>query len=145
MVEVTNVDEPGTVMLSAVQPRSSVPITATLEDLDGATSNPKWQWAKAGSRNGSYGNITGATGDMYTPKDADIDSWLRATVTYTDLQDSGKTAMMKSMYSVQRVPGVNRAPEFAADQDPHHGRGTRWTRVERWGRTAPWAPSSATR
>ena len=117
-VEVTNVDEAGTVTLSAVQPQSTVSFNATLEDLDGATSNPKWQWAKAGSRNGSYGNITGATSSMYIPKDADIGSWLRATVTYTDPEDSGKTAMMKSMYSVQRIRGDNNAPEFAADQDP---------------------------
>ena len=118
MVEVTNVEEAGTVTLSAVQPQSAVSFNATLTDLDGDTSNPKWQWAKAGSKNGSYGNITGATSDMYTPKDADIGSWLRATVTYTDPQDSGKTAMMKSMYSVQRIRGDNSAPEFAEDQDP---------------------------
>ena len=117
-VEVTNVDEVGTVTLSAVQPQSTISFMATLEDLDGTTSNPKWQWAKAGSRNGSYSDIAGATSDMYIPKDPDIGSWLRATVTYTDPEDSGKTAMMKSMYSVQGIRGDNNAPEFAADQDP---------------------------
>ena len=33
-VEVTNVDEDGTVKLSALQPAPSVPFTATLTDID---------------------------------------------------------------------------------------------------------------
>ena len=34
-VEVTNVDEAGTVKLSALQPAPGVPFTATLTDIDG--------------------------------------------------------------------------------------------------------------
>ena len=45
-------------------------------------------------------------------------AYLRATVTYTDPEDSGKTAAATSEFSVQRVRGSNSAPEFAADQDP---------------------------
>ena len=147
-VEVTNVDEPGTVTLSAVQPQSALSFNATLTDLDGATSNPKWQWAKAGSRNGSYGNITGATSSMYTPKDADIGSWLRATVTYTDLAGFRQDRHDEVDVLRAAVSGrsANNAPEFAADQDPviETGAPAR-TRVERCRRTAPRAPSSATR
>ena len=46
-VEVTNVDEPGMVSLSALQPQSSVELTATHTDPDGGISDLKWQWAKS--------------------------------------------------------------------------------------------------
>ena len=39
-------------------------------------------------------------------------------MSYTDPEDSGKSAMMKSDYAVQATRGSNAAPEFAADQDP---------------------------
>ena len=118
MVEVTNVDEPGMVTLSAVQPQSATAFTAMLSDPDDGVSDTKWQWAKSGSKNGSYADIKDATSETYTPVDEDIRSYLRATVTYEDTEGAGKTARMKSMYSVQRLRGSNSGPEFAEDQDP---------------------------
>ena len=118
MVKVTNVDEPGMVILSAVRPQSNTAFTAMLSDPDGGVSDTKWQWAKSGSENGSYADIEDATSETYTPVDRDIRSYLRARVAYEDTEGAGKTAMMKSMYSVQGVRGSNSAPEFAADQDP---------------------------
>ena len=52
--------------------------------LDGAVSDPRWQWASASSKNGTYRDIDKAVSEMYTPKDADSGSYLRATVTYED-------------------------------------------------------------
>ena len=120
MVEVTNVDEPGMVTLSAVQPQSATEFTAILSDPDGGVSDTdtKWQWTKSGSENGSYADIEDATSETYTPVDGDIGAYLRATATYEDTEDAGKTATMKSMYSVQGVRGNNSGPEFADDQDP---------------------------
>ena len=122
MVEVTNVDEDGTVTLSARRSLVGVAFTASLADLDGAATNLKWQWAKSRSKNGSYTDIDNAEAMAYMPTDAsgesDVAYYLRATVSYTDPEDSGKTAMMKSEYSVQATRGSNAAPEFAADQDP---------------------------
>ena len=118
-VNVTNVDEDGTVELSALRPQSAIAFTATLDDPDGATSNAKWQWSKSSSKNGAYSAIDKATSATYTPKDGDIGSYLRATVTYTDPEDEGKTAKMESDFTVQAVRGSNTAPEFAADQDPN--------------------------
>ena len=117
-VEVTNVNEPGTVTLSAVRPQSAVAFTATLEDPDGGVTGTTWQWAKASSRNGSYTSIDKAISSAYTPKDGDVGSYLRAMVSYTDGEGSGKTARMTSANSVQAVRGANEAPEFADDQDP---------------------------
>ena len=115
-------DEAGTVTLSARRPLVDVAFTAELTDLDGDVTNPTWQWAKSSSKNGSYTDIDGAEMDTYTPTDAsgkrDVDYYLRATVSYTDPEGSGKSAMMKSDYKVQATRGSNNAPEFAADQDP---------------------------
>ena len=48
MVEVTNVDDPGAVSLSATQPRIGVEITANVStDEDGMVSDVTWQWSKA--------------------------------------------------------------------------------------------------
>ena len=45
-VTVTNVNEPGMVTQSAVQPRVGVPITASLTDPDGDISDLTWLWSK---------------------------------------------------------------------------------------------------
>ena len=118
MVEVTNVEETGTVTLSALRPQSNVAFTATLTDPDGDISGTTWQWAKAGSKNGSYTPIDKAMSMAYTPVDADIGSYLRVTASYTDGEGSDKRAMAKSENSVQRTPGDNKPPKFADDQDP---------------------------
>ena len=91
----------------------------------GAT-NPSWQWAKSRSKNGSYTDIDNAEAATYTPTDAsgksDVGYYLRATVSYTDPEGSGKSAMMKSDYTVHGYQGQQQAaPEFADDQGPHHG------------------------
>ena len=132
MVKVINLDESGTVTLSARRPQVGVLFTAALADLDATAasngidanlvSNEKWQWSKSQSKNGSYTDIDRAEMMAYEPTDAvsksDIDYYLRATVSYTDPQGSDKTAMMTSEYSVQAARSSNTAPKFADDQDP---------------------------
>ena len=48
-IKVTNVDEPGTVSLSTIQPGVGQPITAALTDEDGGVNDMKWQWARSGT------------------------------------------------------------------------------------------------
>ena len=121
-VEVTNVDEPGTVTLSALRPQSQTMFNATHTDPDGPDvgseiTNLKWQWAKSSSKNGSYSDIDDAIASSYTPQDTDNGSYLRVTATYTDPEGSGKSAMATSVYKVQAVRGDNNAPVFP-DQNP---------------------------
>ena len=113
-VEVTNVDEPGVVTLSARQPMAGVLLTATLTDPDGTTTNVEWQWQKGSS------NISGANLGTYTPVDSDRGSYLRATATYKDPESrkDTKRANVRSDYAVLRPVSNNNAPEFADDQDP---------------------------
>ena len=61
----------------------AVSVTATLSDEDERTST-SWQWARGSSQDGAFTDITGATGTSYTPQQANLGKYLRATVSYTD-------------------------------------------------------------
>ena len=129
MVEVTNVDEDGTVELSALQPAPGVAFTATLTDIDNGTTDltdsAEWQWSRSESESGGWADIDKATSSAYTPDldGADSGYYLRATAKYKDKQspggaDNDKTASMVSANMVLVLRASNKAPEFAAVQDP---------------------------
>ena len=116
-ITVTNVDEAGMVRLSSVQPQVGTALTATLSDLDGGVTGTTWQWARANTSTGTFTNISGAGGASYTPVDADVGKYLRATATYTDPQGPGKSATGVSANAVQALPATNSAPVLPADAD----------------------------
>ena len=84
-VKVTNVEEPGTVELSTLQPKQAVTITATLTDDDGSidvdlSPNPSdkdfdesgiilptWQWATSESPSGPWDDVKVIEDDPATP------------------------------------------------------------------------------
>ena len=103
-VTVTNEDEAGTVSLSG-DPQVGVELRASLADIDGSVSGMAWQWAREDGA-GGFEDIAGATSAAYTPVEDDAGKQLRATVTYTDGEGSGKTAGAR--------PSVAVAPEGAA-------------------------------
>ena len=114
-VEVTNVDEPGTVSLSASQPRIGVEIRAdTPVDPDGGVTGVTWQWSIADNAEfGDGDNVTkikDATNAGYTPVTADDTKFLRVTASYTDVEGSGKTAVGMPIEEVKKVR--NLAPVF---------------------------------
>ena len=114
-IDVTDVDEAGTVTLSTKQPPARVAITATLTDLDGSVSGATWQWAKTSNpsdlANNPWQDITNATSDSYTPPDADVGSYLRATASYTDGHGPNKSAEAETTQAVGA--GANRPPTFS--------------------------------
>ena len=116
-VTVTDVEEPGTVTLTTLQPQAGIMITATLEDPDEGISGTEWQWSSSSSMSSGFADIDDATSAMYTVKDGDATKYLRAIATYTDAEGSDKTAMMVSMYAARVTRSSNDAPEFP-DQDP---------------------------
>ena len=126
MVEVTNVDEAGTVKLSALQPAPSVAFTATLTDIDGVSGSAEWQWSRSQSASGGWTDIDKATKSVYEPDENGGDSgyYLRATAKYKDKQspsgaDNDKTASMVSANKVLALrKGSNDVPEFDEVQDP---------------------------
>ena len=113
-VTVTNVEEPGEVDLTTLQPQEGVAITAMLTDLDGkprenddelpisatdeiltGEATTKWQWSRSTRVSGSWTDIeddettTGVTKGQrssYTPTEDDVGMYLRATATYIDGQ-----------------------------------------------------------
>ena len=122
-VMVTNEEEPGKVMFSALQPQVGIELTATHSDPDGgiAADGRTWKWERSAAMDGPWTVIPGNRGtamtSMYTPTGADEDKYLRATVSYADEHQSGKMAMATTAMMVRTTPQTNAHPAFP-DQDP---------------------------
>ena len=114
-ISVTDVDEDGKVTLSPVQPQVDAESTATLSDPDTPVSGVTWKWYKSSTRNNSWAEISGETSDSYTPVAGDVNNYLRATATYTDLHGSSKTAHGISDLVVRVEPVSNSPPEFPSN------------------------------
>ena len=69
-VNVTNVNEDGSIKLSTVQPQAGVPITATLNDPDGVVGTPDWTWSVDGTV------VDSATKATFKPADGATGTWL---------------------------------------------------------------------
>ena len=115
-VEVTNVNEAGTVTLSVLAPYPGVDFTAMHSDLDGEITGAEWQWSRSRSTSGSYPAIEDAEAATYSPVSGDVGFYLRATVTYTDGHGPDKSAMVTSAHTVQAINLPNDDPVFP-DQD----------------------------
>ncbi len=109
-VTVTNIDEPGTVTLPGTITAGS-PVTATLSDHDGTTSNATWEWSRSDTPGGTFTPISGATSNPYTPVAADVGKYLKATASYTDPHGSGKSATSAAS---SQVAAGNVDPSFSA-------------------------------
>ena len=137
-IEVTNVEEPGTVTLSTLQPQVGVVIMATLTDPDDPTntdgtiseSDATWQWYRGNIE------IVGATTASYTPTAGDVGSILRATAMYDDGEGEDKTAQEDSAHAVRQAPASNVPPSFP-DQDLNVNGDSDEIRQGKWRRTRP--------
>ena len=112
-VNVIDVEEEGVVDLLWNQPQVGTPIVASLTDPDGEVSGVTWQWASSADKS-SWTDLSGATTATYTPVAADNGNYLRATASYTDRRDSGKTASAASDQATRAIPPVNTAPSFTS-------------------------------
>ena len=102
-INVTNVDEAGTVTLSVEQPELAIPLRAELADPDGGASGVTWQWAHGAAATGPFTDISGATDARHTPTSADVGKHLRATASYTDTEGSGKSAKAVAANAVNAI------------------------------------------
>ena len=98
-INLTNVDEPGTVSISGTVSVGST-LTASVTDIDGTPTSVMWQWSQGPTAGGSFTNINPATSDSYTPVPFDVGKYLRARARYTDPQGSGKTARAETSGTV---------------------------------------------
>ena len=115
-IDIQNLEESGTVLLSTVQPQADTLLTATLGDDDNPTGIT-WQWYRTSSRVSTGTAITNATSPTYTPDADDVGLYLRATASYDDGHGMGKTAVAVSANRVQAKPPDPEAPVFPADGD----------------------------
>ena len=117
MVNVTDVEEEGIVTISP--PRGwadpGTQFTAELTDDDGVLSDGdnliSWKWER--STNRSNWQDIGATSNLYTATERDVDHYLRVTASYTDMRSANKEA---SAALTQRIgelkPDTNAPPVF---------------------------------
>ncbi len=111
-INVTDVDDAGSVSLNSDQPRVGTELTATLNDEDAGVSNTTWQWARSADGVSNWGDIASATSASYSPVDADVNQYLRATASYDDTHSTGKSVTAVSANSVQAAPVVKSEPSF---------------------------------
>ena len=115
-VEVTNVEESGSIMLSTLQPQVGVPVAATLTDQDVVDADSvEWQWYRGSTE------IPGAIAATFTPSSGDVGFLLVVDVSYDDAEDDDKSAEQTSAHPVRAAPASNIAPVFpdeaVADDD----------------------------
>ena len=112
-ITVTNVDEPGTVTLSSLQPQAGTAITAALDDPDGGVTGDTWKWESSSDQT-TWASISGATAAEYMPIVGDVNKYLRATANYTDELGPSKSAQKVSANKVRAAPPTNSPPAFSA-------------------------------
>ena len=131
-VTVDNIDEPGVVTQSNLQPEDGKTIAASLTDPDGIVSGPTWQWATSSGQSTDPivdDHIDGATSATYKPVAGDVGDWLWAIASYTDGQGQDKTAMVVSGYVVRAADTLNELPMFPDQDDETEERETDQTRT----------------
>ena len=109
-INITNVDEPGTISISGTESGGSV-LTASLTDIDGAPSSVNWVWARGNMSDGSgtFSPISFVILNTYTTVAADVGKYVRATASYTDPEGSGKSAFGVS----GQIGASNAEPTFS--------------------------------
>ena len=115
-INIQNVEEPGTVTLSAVQPQEGTSLETILEDDDEPTGIT-WQWYRTSSRSSIGTAITNAASNSYTPDADDVGSYLRVVASYNDGFDTDNTAVAVSANRVQQAPPAPEPPVFPAAGD----------------------------
>ncbi len=114
-ISVTNVDEPGTVILSPAQPRVGEVLRARVSDPDGVVvGSGIWGWLKSrdGTPNWSTVQNSAPYPSSYEVQAADLNFYLQATVSYVDGHGLGKSAVGVS----QRVAAKAAAPQIHVEQ-----------------------------
>ena len=112
-VTVTDKDEDGSVSFDKPQPQVGRGLVASFSDDDTPLSDVSWQWSRGPSMDGPWTEVgsAAATGSR-NPVEGDIDSYLLATVTYTDRHGSDKTASKATDNAVEARTVANAAPDF---------------------------------
>ena len=142
-VNVNNVNEPGMVAISSLQPQIGTQMEATLSDDDVQVGFGQWRWASAPAKSGPFTNYLTPWVDenldsdenTYRPVDDDLNQYLQVSVRYKDkVDDTVKTAQTVSEYSVRKdLITSNTNPKYPDQRTLVGGtpinRGTTWRYV----------------
>ena len=118
-VTVINVNEPGSVVISPMQPQVGTRLTAILTDEDNvAPTAGEWQWARSDSMTGTFMDIPDLSDEMtYRPTIDDLDMYLRVTVVYVDRAGAApRTVQEVSDYAVREDTVTSNQPPKYPDQ-----------------------------
>ena len=125
VVNVTNVDEMGSVDINDLQPQAGESVGASVSDEDGSLEQTRWQWSKSMDQ-AVWEDISGASSPTYTPETGDIGYYLRATATYSDGLGTGRdSADAMTVFAVEKRPVANAQPAFADDEEEEGAQQTR--------------------
>ena len=112
-ITVTDIDEPGSLIISVSNPRVGWELAATLTDPDGNPATVTWKWQRADApANPAWTNISGATSATYTVVATDLGKVLRATVSY---QGVGGIDQEVQSAATSTVRAANRLPVFPSE------------------------------
>ena len=114
-ITVTNVDEAGTVTITGTL-EGGVELTAAVTDPDGTITSGSlsWQWSSSTASNGTFTDISGATGDKYTSVAADVGMFLKAEATYKDPESTTVDKTAEAVTS-SAIAASNAKPTFNDD------------------------------
>ena len=101
-IAIVNVDDPGVVTLSTMEPSLGEALKAQLEDQDAGVRDQRWQWRRK-APDGAWTAIAGATAASYTPVAADVGNYLQARVTYAD-EHGSQQAESEQTHAVDLAP-----------------------------------------
>ena len=110
-VTVTDVDEAGSVSFDQPQPQATRALTASVKDDDTPLEDSKWQWSRGPGVDGPWTDIQGQANRSRKPVAADVGSYLRATVTYTD-KHGAQTVSGVTDNPVEARTLANASPKF---------------------------------
>ena len=127
-VRVTNVDEPGKIKISTVQPQGDIPLTASLTDADGVVGKVTWTWSVGGTQQDAK---DGGTTFTFTPPDTaavEAVAALTVAVSYEDKLSAVSTTdtehptreidaaddddQTQNMFDIRPKQTSNRSPRF---------------------------------
>ena len=115
-VNITNLDEAGSLTLSILQPQVGSVLRATHADADGIVSET-WSWHRSPDKS-TWTLIDAQTTNAYTPASDDLNAYLRATVDYVDGHGADKQREVATARTVRARPEQNEPPVFSSDL-PH--------------------------
>ncbi len=124
VITVMNVDEPGTVTLSPLQPQVGTQLEAMLDDLDVQVGFGEWRWSTGPSKTGPWNYVTDwvdkgadSLANTYRPVVGDRDDYLRVEVRYKDREsDDIKDEQTVSNYPVRKDIVTSNADPTYPDQ-----------------------------